>query len=41
MDHLWVAAERPGPALLHRVAPASGLTGADLAALAGWVASVT
>ncbi|MEU4656751.1 hypothetical protein AB0G32_22890 [Streptomyces sp. NPDC023723] len=36
LDRLWVAAAHRGPSLLHRVAPAIGLTTADFAALADW-----
>ncbi|MGF1425003.1 HAD domain-containing protein [Kitasatospora sp. LaBMicrA B282] len=36
-DRSWVAAHHPGPALLHRVAPAVGLTAADFRVLAGWL----
>ncbi|MFF8678259.1 hypothetical protein ACF07F_10205 [Streptomyces sp. NPDC015237] len=39
MDRLWVAAQHPGPSLLHHVAPARGLTDADFSALAGWLDS--
>lgn len=40
VDHLWVAAAHPGPALLHRVDPAKGLQDADFAAIAGWLRGV-
>jgi hypothetical protein len=36
LDRTWVAAHHRGPALLHRVDSATGLTGPDFAALAGW-----
>jgi hypothetical protein len=36
-DQRWVAANHPEPALLHRVDPRSGLTEADLAAVAEWL----
>jgi hypothetical protein len=39
MDRQWVAAGHPGPALLHRVDPAKGLTDADFATLARWTAA--
>ncbi|MFF9133061.1 hypothetical protein [Streptomyces sp. NPDC014806] len=35
-DRAWVAAHHPGPALLHRVDPRSGLTEGDFAVLAEW-----
>ncbi|GGS08089.1 hypothetical protein GCM10010269_54030 [Streptomyces humidus] len=38
VDHDWVAARHPAPALLHRVHPARGLRDADLAAVAEWIA---
>jgi Swiss Army Knife RNA repair-like protein len=37
VDRAWVATHHPGPALLHAVAPAVGLTGDDIAAIAGWL----
>lgn len=37
MDRLWVAAQHPGPSLLHRVDPTKGLVDADFSALAGWL----
>ncbi|MFJ5273680.1 HAD domain-containing protein [Streptomyces sp. NPDC088358] len=37
VDRLWVAAQHPGPSLLHRVDPAEGLTGADFSVLARWL----
>jgi hypothetical protein len=40
MDHLWVEASHPGPALLHRVDPARGLVDADFSALADWLRPV-
>ncbi|MCK8678679.1 hypothetical protein [Streptomyces lichenis] len=36
-DGEWVAAHHPGPALLHRVDPRTGLTGRDFAALGAWL----
>jgi hypothetical protein len=36
-DQCWVAAHHPTPALLHRVDPYRGLTGADLAAVRQWL----
>jgi hypothetical protein len=36
-DRRWVAAHHPQPALLHRVDPYLGLTGADLAAVRQWL----
>ncbi|QJT01754.1 hypothetical protein G9272_16735 [Streptomyces asoensis] len=41
MDRLWVAAQHPGPSLLHRVEPARGLTDADLSAITDWLDLVT
>ncbi|MFJ8361665.1 HAD domain-containing protein [Streptomyces sp. NPDC093984] len=40
MDRLWVAAQHPGPSLLHRVDPTKGLVDADFSALAGWLRAV-
>ncbi|MFC8062769.1 HAD domain-containing protein [Streptomyces sp. NPDC057293] len=40
MDRLWVAAQHPGPSLLHRVAPARGLTDADFSVLVGWLVGI-
>ncbi|MFH0180413.1 HAD domain-containing protein [Streptomyces cacaoi] len=40
MDRLWVAAQHPGPSLLHRVEPARGLTDADFSAMTDWLAIV-
>ncbi|MBO1337456.1 HAD domain-containing protein [Streptomyces sp. VRA16 Mangrove soil] len=37
VDRLWVEAAHPAPALLHRVAPAVGLTDADFRVLDDWV----
>ncbi|GAA2384467.1 hypothetical protein GCM10010170_093800 [Dactylosporangium salmoneum] len=37
-DRRWVAAHHPGPALLHRVDPAAGLSGADVGAVRQWLA---
>ncbi|MEU7554337.1 hypothetical protein AB0B01_18700 [Streptomyces sp. NPDC044571] len=39
-DRWWVAAHHPGPALLHRVDPAFGLTDADFTVLAAWLREV-
>ncbi|GAA5010922.1 hypothetical protein GCM10025734_55090 [Kitasatospora paranensis] len=36
-DRVHVAAHHPGPALLHRVDPARGLTDADLEAIGAWL----
>ncbi|MER6360782.1 HAD domain-containing protein [Kitasatospora sp. NPDC001527] len=36
-DRAWVAAHHPGPALLHRVDPRTGLTDADYAVLDAWL----
>ncbi|MCX5207898.1 hypothetical protein OG689_00930 [Kitasatospora sp. NBC_00240] len=36
-DRAWVSAHHRGAALLHRVDPRSGLTGADFAALDDWL----
>jgi hypothetical protein len=36
-DRRWMAAHHPGPAMLHRVDPASGLTGADFTAVEHWL----
>ncbi|MFD4261831.1 HAD domain-containing protein [Streptomyces sp. NPDC058534] len=41
IDRQWVAACHPGPALLHRVDPAEGLTEVDLATLARWLRTIT
>lgn len=38
VDRRWVAAHHRGEALLHRVDARTGLTAADFAALAGWLA---
>ncbi len=38
-DREWVAARHPGPALLLRVDPRTGLTDDDLTALADWLAA--
>jgi hypothetical protein len=40
MDRLWVAAQHPGPSLLHRVDPTKGLVDADFSALDGWLRAV-
>ncbi|MEE1939778.1 HAD domain-containing protein [Streptomyces sp. TRM 70361] len=37
MDRLWVAAQHPGPSLLHRVDPGVGLTDDDFDALTDWL----
>ncbi|MFJ9668211.1 HAD domain-containing protein [Streptomyces sp. NPDC101219] len=39
-DRLWVEAAHPGPALLHRVDPARGLTDADFSALTAWLGAL-
>ncbi|SNT56121.1 hypothetical protein SAMN05443665_104484 [Actinomadura meyerae] len=36
-DRTWVAAHHPGPALLHRVDPSSGITQADYATVEKWL----
>ncbi|MFC4501433.1 MULTISPECIES: HAD domain-containing protein [Streptomyces] len=41
LDREWVAAEHRGPALLHRVDSAVGLTHADIAALGDWLTEVS
>ncbi|MEU5090973.1 hypothetical protein [Streptomyces sp. NPDC021356] len=40
MDHVWVAAQHPGPSLLHRVDPARGLVEADFCAFADWLGAL-
>jgi hypothetical protein len=40
-DRSWVAAHHPGPALLHRVEAARGLTSGDVDAIARWIVRVT
>ncbi|MGW0082997.1 HAD domain-containing protein [Streptomyces sp. NPDC003393] len=40
MDRLWVAAQHPGPFLLHRVDPTKGLEDADFSVLADWLGAV-
>ncbi|MYU25641.1 HAD domain-containing protein [Streptomyces sp. SID8352] len=40
VDRLWVAAEHPGAALLHRVEPHVGLTGRDFDVIRRWVREV-
>jgi hypothetical protein len=40
MDRLWVGAGHSGPALLHRVDPAKGLTDDDFTTLADWLRPV-
>ncbi len=40
-DRDWVAAGHPGPALLRRIDPATGLLPEDFVALASWAASIT
>jgi hypothetical protein len=37
LDQQWVEAAHPGPALLHRVSPTTGLTKDDLAVVAAWM----
>ncbi|MBY8875573.1 hypothetical protein K7640_27460 [Micromonospora sp. PLK6-60] len=37
VDRAWVAANHPGPALLHRVDPRVGLTDSDFAAIERWL----
>ncbi|MCX0242368.1 HAD domain-containing protein [Streptomyces drozdowiczii] len=39
-DRRWVAGHHGGPALLHRVDPVLGLTGADLRLVEGWLRAV-
>ena len=39
-DRIWVAGHHLGPALLHTVAAAAGLTGHDLETIADWAKSV-
>ncbi|CAL9532781.1 hypothetical protein SUDANB70_04093 [Streptomyces sp. enrichment culture] len=39
-DRLWAEAGHPGPALLHRVDPARGLTDADFRALTAWLGAL-
>lgn len=41
LDQQWVEAAHPGPALLHRVSPTSGLTTDDLAVAQAWMREVT
>jgi hypothetical protein len=36
-DRAWVSAHHPGPALLHRVDPRRGLSGADFEVLGEWL----
>ncbi|MFC4068423.1 hypothetical protein [Actinoplanes subglobosus] len=38
VDRHWVQDFHPGPALLHRVDPAAGLTAADFTAVSDWLA---
>ncbi|MFG2246232.1 HAD domain-containing protein [Spirillospora sp. NPDC048823] len=38
-DRVWVSANHPGPAILHRVNPNSGLTPVDYQAVDEWLAS--
>ncbi|GHH77273.1 HAD domain-containing protein [Promicromonospora soli] len=40
LDQQWVEAAHPGPALLHRVSPTSGLTEDDLALVKAWVQEI-
>jgi hypothetical protein len=37
VDRLGVTVNHPGPALLHRVDPLAGLTGADFAEVRNWL----
>ncbi|BBY66745.1 HAD domain-containing protein [Mycolicibacterium helvum] len=37
VDRTWVDTHHKGPALLHRVDPSSGLTGADFAVISSWL----
>ncbi|AXG76777.1 hypothetical protein [Streptomyces paludis] len=37
LDRAWVSRHHRGPALLHRVAAMTGLTGADFAVIDGWL----
>lgn len=37
VDRAWVARHHPGPALLHRVDPVTGLTAADFTVLGSWL----
>ncbi|MEU4931837.1 HAD domain-containing protein [Streptomyces yokosukanensis] len=39
MDRVWVAAQHPGPSLLHRVDPTKGLAETDFSALGDWLAA--
>lgn len=41
LDLQWVEAAYPGPALLHRVSPTSGLTADDFAVVQAWMREVT
>ncbi|OQR65071.1 hypothetical protein B6E66_05715 [Streptomyces maremycinicus] len=40
MDRLWVAAQHPGPSLLHRVNHTQGLTAPDFATITAWLESI-
>lgn len=40
VDRQWVEAAHPGPALLHKVSPTSGLTEDDLAVVKAWVQEI-
>ncbi|MEU6419689.1 HAD domain-containing protein [Streptomyces spiralis] len=40
IDRLWVAAQHPGPSLLHRVDPTKGLEDADFSVLADWLSAI-
>ena len=40
-DRTWVAAHHPGPALLHRVDPSSGIAQADYAAVEEWLRTLS
>ncbi|MBB1246703.1 hypothetical protein GL263_24585, partial [Streptomyces durbertensis] len=37
LDHSWVTTHHPGPALLHRVDPRTGLTTSDLTRVDAWL----
>ena len=39
-DRDWVAADHPAPALLHRIDPRVGLTGADISRIGAWLAEL-
>jgi hypothetical protein len=40
MDHLWVEAQHPAPALLLRIDPHTGLADGDFSTIATWLAAV-